>query len=261
MKINIFQVDAFTNNPFNGNPACVVPLKKWLPDDILLKIASENSVPETAFFINKSDYVELRWFTPDLEIDLCGHATLATAHILKTIYNYPHSQIIFNTMSGTLKVSYKKNFYFLDFPSRLPTPSDLPKEINLSLNIKPKEVLKSRDFLLVYDSQDEIEKIKINKHYFDKINLGHGGVIVSSLSSEVDFVSRFFTPQATILEDFVTGSSHCSLIPFWAMRLKKNHLEAIQLSNRPGKLICINKNDRVIIGGQAVIYSKGEFYI
>ena len=261
MKINIYQVDAFTNNPFNGNPACVVPLKKWLPDDILLKIAAENSVPETAFFIHNSDHVELRWFTPDIEIDLCGHATLATAHVLKTIYNYPFPQIIFNTMSGTLKVSYENNFYFLDFPSRIPTPSVLPKEIKLSLNIKPKEVFKSRDFLLVYKSQDEIKKIKINRHFFDKINLGHGGVIVTSSSAEVDFVSRFFTPQATILEDFVTGSSHCSLIPFWAKRLNKNNLEAIQLSNRPGKLICINNHDRVLIGGQAVIYSKGEFYI
>tara|TARA_B100000902_G_C27305375_1_gene915132 strand:+ start:200 stop:985 length:786 start_codon:yes stop_codon:yes gene_type:complete len=261
MQYQIYQVDAFTNSVFAGNPACVIPLKEWLSDDILLKIAKENAVAETAFFIDKGDYIHLRWFTPDLEIDLCGHATLATAHVLKSILNYHLNKIIFQTMSGELVVSYEDSIYYLDFPSRKPVPATLPKEIELSLNIQPKEVFKSRDYMLIYENQKEIVDITINRHYFDQINLGHGGVIVTSKGDSVDFVSRFFTPQATILEDPVTGSTHCTLIPFWSSRLLKKDMEAQQLSNRGGKIICKDAADRVIIGGQAKLFSKGVFYL
>lgn len=261
MKLELYQIDAFTNQIFGGNPACVVPLTEWLPDEMLLKIAKENAVAETAFFVNKGEKIHLRWFTPDLEMDLCGHATLATAHCLKSILNYPSNTIIFETLSGDLTVVAENDFYFLDFPSRMPIESDLPEEISKSLNIQPKEVYKSRDYVLVYESEEDIKQIDINRQFFDQINLGPGGVIVTAKGNDCDFVSRFFTPQATILEDPVTGSAHCSLIPFWANRLQKNELKAMQLSERIGNLNCTNKENRVIISGQARTYSIGNFWI
>ena len=261
MKLELYQIDAFTNQIFGGNPACVVPLTEWLPDEILLQIAKENAVAETAFFVNKDEKIHLRWFTPDIEMDLCGHATLATAHCIKSILKYPSNTIVFETLSGDLTVVAENDFYFLDFPSRMPIESDLPEVISKALNIQPKEVYKSRDYLLVYDSEEDIKEIEINRQFFDQINLGPGGVIVTAIGKDCDFVSRFFTPQATILEDPVTGSAHCSLIPFWANRLQKNELKAIQLSDRIGNLKCINKENRVIISGQARTYSIGNFWI
>ena len=232
--LDVYQIDAFTNTIFEGNPACVVPLPSWLPDEILLKITQENAVAETAFFVPKGERFHLRWFTPEIEMDLCGHATLATAHCLKTILKYPSNNIVFETVSGNLTVAVKDGFYFLDFPSRMPVPAPLPKIIEKSLNIPPKEVYKSRDYVLVYDTEQEIKNIKINRQIFDQINLGTGGVIVTSKGTNFDFVSRFFTPQASILEDPVTGSAHCSLIPLWARKLHKKELTALQLSKRKG---------------------------
>jgi len=259
MSYNIYQVDAFTNKIFSGNPACVVPLKNWLPDKILLEIAKENAVAETAYFIDKGNEIQLRWFTPDLEIDLCGHATLATAHVIKSILKYPLDEIKFSTISGNLKVTIENDFYYLDFPSRKPKAAKLPVEIQSSLNIQPQEIYKARDYMLVYENEQQIKNIKVNRHFFDQINLGCGGVIVTAAGDKTDFVSRFFTPQATILEDPVTGSAHCTLTPFWADRLSKKELEASQISNRGGQLLCKNMGDRVIIGGQARIYSNGVF--
>jgi PhzF family phenazine biosynthesis protein len=261
MTLDLFQIDAFTNSVFGGNPACVVPLTSWLPDEILLKITQENAVAETAFFVPKGDKFHLRWFTPEIEMDLCGHATLATAHCLKTILDYPANNIVFETVSGDLTVCVKDDFYFLDFPSRMPIASKLPEIIEKSLNISPKEVYKSRDYVLVYDTEEEIKNIKINRQLFDQINLDTGGVIVTSKGTTCDFVSRFFTPQASILEDPVTGSAHCSLIPFWAKKLHKKELTALQLSKRRGTLNCVDKNDRVIISGQARTYCIGSISI
>ena len=261
MKFQIYQVDAFAENVFEGNPACVVPLEKWLSDNLLLQIAKENAVAETAFFIDEGDCIHLRWFTPDIEIDLCGHATLATACILKRVLKYSSETIKFRTLSGELKVTYSNDLFLLDFPSRPAVSCDLPNEISSALNIQPKEVYKARDYLLVYENEEEIKNIQINRQIFDTINLGFGGVIVTSKGNEVDFVSRFFTPQATILEDPVTGSAHCTLIPYWSNMLSKDDLVALQLSERKGKLYCTNKSKRVIVGGKAIIYSKGEFEI
>lgn len=261
MKLEFYQIDAFTDEIFGGNPACVVPLQDWLPDDTLLKIAQENAVAETAFFVKKGDKIHLRWFTPEIEMDLCGHATLATAHCLKSILNHTPDQIVFETLSGDLMVSIKNDLYSLDFPSRMPVVAELPEVIRESLNIQPKEVHKSRDYLLVYDTEKAIEHIKIERQVFDQINLDPGGVIVTAQGEHSDFVSRFFTPQASILEDPVTGSAHCSLIPFWSSRLKKDELKAIQISNRIGKLHCQNKEDRVIISGNARTYAIGHIWI
>ena len=259
--LDLYQVDAFTNSIFEGNPACIVPLPSWLPDEILLKITQENAVAETAFFVAKENKFHLRWFTPEIEMDLCGHATLATAHCLKTILKYPSNNIVFETASGDLTVTVQDDFYFLDFPSRMPVPAALPELIEKSLNIPPREVYKSRDYVLVYDTEQDIKNIKINRQIFDQINLGTGGVIVTSKGTSCDFVSRFFTPQASILEDPVTGSAHCSLIPFWAKKLDKKELSAMQLSKRKGILNCTEKNDRVIISGQAKTYSIGKLWI
>jgi len=260
MKLELYQINAFTTTTFGGNPACVVPLSHWLPDNLLLKIAKENAVAETAFFLYKGDKIQLRWFTPEIEMDLCGHATLATAHCLKSILGYPEDKILFETKSGDLTVTTKNDRYYLDFPSRMPIASELPEVIKNSLNIQPSEVYKSRDYLLVYNSQSEVENITIDRQIFDQINLDPGGVIVTSKGENCDFVSRFFTPQASILEDPVSGSAHCSLIPYWSVKLGKNELVAIQISDRVGVLKCQNIKDRVIISGKAKTYSIGHLW-
>jgi len=259
-QYKIYQVNAFTDILFKGNPACVVPLKEWLPDEILLKIAKENAVAETAYFIEHKDHFHLRWFTPDIEMDLCGHATLAASHIIKSELNST-DEIKFRTLSGDLFVCCKEGLYNLNLPSRQAISAELPNVIKSSLSIQPEYVLKSRDYLLVYKKEQDIKALDINRNNFDKINLGHGGVIATAKGDNVDFVSRFFTPQATILEDPVTGSAHCSLIPYWANILSKDKLIASQCSERGGILYCKNKGERVIISGKAITYSKGMFRI
>lgn len=262
MKFDIFHIDSFTDTLFQGNPACVVPLREWLPDEVLLHIAQENAVAETAFVIQNGDSFDLRWFTPDLEMDLCGHATLATAHAIKMILGFNGDKMYFNTESGLLTVDVVNEKYILDFPSRPPKESLLPDEIRLSLNIQPNLVLKAdRDYVLVYESESLIKDIVIDRNQFDKINLGQGGVAVTSVGDECDFVSRFFTPQTTILEDFVTGSSYCSLVPYWSKKLSKKELVARQISARPGTLFCTDSGDRTLIGGNAVTYSIGKIFI
>jgi len=262
MILDIFNIDSFTDTLFQGNPACVIPLDKWLSNDLMLKIAKENAVAETAFIVQNGGSFDLRWFTPDLEMDLCGHATLAAAHAIKTIMHYAGNRIMFNTESGLLMVDISEDKYVLDLPSRPPIESTLPDEIKFSLNIQPRQVLKAeRDYVLVYDNENNVRDIVINRHQFDKINLGQGGVAVTALGDNCDFVSRFFTPQATILEDYVTGSSHCSLVPYWSKELSKKELVAYQISERLGKLYCIDAGNRTFIGGNAVTYSTGKIYI
>ena len=261
MKLPLYQIDAFTDKIFGGNPACVVPLDSWLPDEVLFQITRENAVAETAFFTQQGDTVHLRWFTPEIEMDLCGHATLATAHCLKEIRGYEADVISFQTLSGPLTVTIDDGLYIMDFPSRMPIVAKLPTNIYDALSIKPVEVYKSRDYVLVYDSEADISGIKIDRMLFDQINLDPGGVIVTAIGDDCDFVSRFFTPQASILEDPVTGSAHCSLIPFWAERLEKKKLFARQISERIGTLYCEDKGDRVLISGQAKTYSAGHLWI
>ena len=261
MKLDLYQVDAFTDKIFGGNPACVVPLSSWLPDELLLQIARENAVAETAFFTNEDDKIHLRWFTPEIEMDLCGHATLATAHCLKEMLNYKADEIIFHTLSGDLIVSVEEGLYKMNFPSRMPSKAVLPENILDSLSIKPEEVYKARDYVLVYKSESDIRNLNINRMRFDELNLGSGGVVVTAIGDDCDFVSRFFTPQASILEDPVTGSAHCSLIPFWAKRLNKSVFHAHQVSERMGTLYCEDLGDRVIIAGKARTYSAGHIWI
>ena len=257
MKLPIFQIDAFSDKVFGGNPACVVPLENWLQDEVLLKIAQENAVAETAFFVRKGKNFHLRWFTPDIEMDLCGHATLATAHCILSELKLESEKVIFETLSGELEVSLNNGRYLMDLPRRDPIAATLPDEIKNALNIQPKKVLKARDYLLVYENQKEIEDIVINRELFDQININPGGVIVTAKGDHCDFVSRFFTPQATILEDPVTGSAHCTLTPYWSNKFLKKRMNAQQISERKGELICELKKDRVEISGKAITYFEG----
>jgi predicted PhzF superfamily epimerase YddE/YHI9 len=265
MILNSYHVDAFTDELFKGNPACVVQLKNWLEDDLMLKIAAENGVAETAFFIKNSctEGYSIRWFTPDIEMDLCGHATLATAFVIARNSEEPIDEILFTSASGELRVAVENDLFTLNFPSRPAVPARLPRETYDSLSIKPLEVLKERDYLLVYDSQQQIEKIKIERNLFDMVNMDPGGVIITAPASEpeVDFVSRFFTPQSTILEDPVTGSAHCTLIPYWSARLGKRVMTAKQISPRGGTLFCEDCGNRVLISGTARLYSESKLYL
>ena len=261
MRYPVYQINAFSDQPFGGNPACVVRLTAWLPDELMLAIAKQNAVAETAFFIDQGTSEALRWFTPDHEIDLCGHATLATAHCLIKHYNYPTQPIHFTTQSGSLYVSLKQGRYQLDMPARPGTLSELPQVIAKSLSIQPNEIYNARDYLIVYDTQNEIESLQIDRPVFDQINLSLGGVIVTAPGEKHDFVSRFFTPQATILEDPVTGSAHLTLVPYWPNRLKKSTLHSHQCSARGGELWCEDQGERVQVSGLARTFSAGALSI
>lgn len=262
MTIEIFQIDAFTDKVFGGNSAAVCPLKAWLPDAHLQKIALENNLAETAFFVRESSNTyHLRWFTPEIEMDLCGHATLATAMVIFNYFEPAEKAIHFHTHSGTLSVTKQGNLFEMDFPSRPPIRANLPLIIKEALNIQPVEVWKSRDYLLVYNSEEDIRNLAPDQSIINQINLDPGGIIVTSRGATVDFVSRFFTPQASIFEDPVTGSAHCTLVPFWSQRLEKKNMDALQLSNRKGQLFCSLKGDRVFIKGKAVLYLRGEITI
>ena len=261
MKLKIYQIDAFTESVFSGNPAAVCPLEKWLPDETLQKIAMENNLAETAYYVKRDDTYEIRWFTPTVEVDLCGHATLATAHVIARHLNYSLPSIKFQSKSGELMVTVENELLTLDFPSRKPEPSDIPQIILDAIQVKPVEVLKSRDYVLVFESEEIIRRIEPNQSILNQINLDPGGVVITAKGDEVDFVSRFFTPQASIFEDPVTGSAHCSLIPYWSERLGKESMLALQVSPRVGKLFCKNAGERVLIAGEAVTYLEGSITI
>ncbi|WP_419803227.1 PhzF family phenazine biosynthesis protein [Mucilaginibacter sp.] len=262
MILKIYQADAFTDQLFGGNPAAVCPLQEWLPDEMMQKIALENNLAETAFFVPDADGFMLRWFTPELEIDLCGHATLASAHIIFTELGFAEKQISFKTkVAGTLVVSKTNNIYTLDFPARPPQNCEVPDILLEALggNATPSIIQKSRDYFLVYESEAAIINLKPDFSLLAKIDVI--GIIVTAPGEEVDFVSRFFAPSCSVPEDPVTGSAHCTLIPYWAKRLDKNSMHVYQLSARKGELWCENKGGRVLISGKAVTYLRGEIFV
>jgi PhzF family phenazine biosynthesis protein len=261
MQLPLYHVDAFTDQVFHGNPAAVCPLESWLPDELMQRIAMENSLAETAFFVPGGDGFEIRWFTPEIEMDLCGHATLASAHVIARHLRYPLSVIKFRSQSGLLAVRVEGDLLTLDFPSRKPQPSRLPQVILDAFPAAPAEALKSRDYLLVYDDEEVIRRMQPDQSILSQIDLGTGGVIVTAPGREVDFVSRFFSPGASIFEDPVTGSAHCTLIPYWSERLGKQTLHAWQLSARGGRLLCQDAGERVLIAGKAVTYLAGTITI
>ncbi len=261
MKLPIYQVDAFADRVFSGNYAAVCPLKHWLDDTVMLNIAKENNLPETAFILKEGNAYHIRWFTPDIEMDLCGHATLASAHVIFEYLGHESDSIVFTSVSGPLKAFKKDGHIFLDFPVRPYQLAALPQAIKEGISPSPNEVYHARDYLLVYDNEETIRSIKTDQKILDQINLDPGGIIISAPGSDVDFVSRFFTPQSTIFEDPVTGSAHCTLIPYWAERLQKDTMTAKQLSEREGSLQCELHDNRVHIGGKCVTYLKGEIYV
>lgn len=258
MKIDLFQIDAFAEALFTGNPAAVCPLDEWLDDEVMLNIAIENNLAETAFFVPiEGGRFHLRWFTPEFEMDLCGHATLASAYVLFRELGYQGDEVLFETESGLLTVKKDKEYLALDIPSRPPQKATLPPIISEGLSIQPKEVWRARDYLLLYDSEEDIRRIVPDIGTLNQINLDPGCIVVTARGDAVDFVSRVFTPQASVFEDPVTGSTHCTLVPFWADRLNKTSLRARQVSRRGGELLCSLNKDRVEIKGKAVKYLQG----
>jgi len=259
MKFDIYQVDAFTNKIFGGNPAAICPLNEWLDAELMQKIALENNLSETAFFVKKQDFYELRWFTPTFEIDLCGHATLASAFVIFDILGSDEKVLKFQTKSGLLTVEKENALLILDFPARPATSCETPKGLIEAIGGTPSEVLKSRDYLMIYKSEDEIRAL--NPNYAELLKIDAHAVIVTAKGKDCDFVSRFFAPEVGVFEDPVTGSAHCTLIPYWAGKLGKTELFARQISTRGGELFCELESDRVKIGGNAVLYLKGEIYV
>ena len=256
MKIPIFQIDAFAGKLFTGNPAAVCPLDKWLPDDLMQKIAAENNLAETAFFVPINDHFEIKWFTPQVEINLCGHATLASGHVLFRHLGYQGDRIKFLSKSGELIVTMAQDLIFLNFPADKPGHTTMPPGLVDGLGAKPHEILKGRDYFAVFDSENEIIAIKPN---FDRLcQIESHAIIVTAPGQTCDFVSRFFAPRLGINEDPVTGSAHTALIPYWAEKLGKKLMTARQLSKRQGEIFCENLGNRVLIGGYAKTYMTGE---
>ncbi len=259
MKLTIYQVDAFAKEVFKGNPAAVCPLESWIDAELMQRIALENNLSETAFFVKKKDFYELRWFTPTFEIDLCGHATLASAFVIFEILGSDEKVLKFQTKSGLLTVEKEGDLLMLDFPSRPPAACETPHGLIEAIGKAPKEILKSRDYFLVYETEQEV--LDINPNFTELLKIPTHAVIVTAKGETSDFVSRFFAPEVGIFEDPVTGSAHCNLIPYWAGKLGKTELFARQVSARGGELFCELRGDRVKIGGNATLYLKGEIYI
>jgi PhzF family phenazine biosynthesis protein len=298
MILPYYEVSAFTTNPFGGNPAGVCPLDAWLPDAVLQGIAANNNLAETAFTVPcrepegkdasatqaaaqvpspqpsprlggereletrggspGSDF-ELRWFTPTVEMDLCGHATLAAASVLFAEHGWPGDEIRFHSRSGLLTVSRDQNLLTLDFPARPPQPVGAPEALIQGLGLAPQEVFRARDYLVVYASEAEVRALKPDFAVLKTLDCL--GIIATAPGADADFVSRFFAPGAGVNEDPVTGSAHCTLIPFWAQRLGKTKLFTRQVSQRGGELFCEFVGERVRIGGRAVHYLRGEIQI
>lgn len=256
MRIPYYHVDAFTSTPFAGNPAGVCVLEEWLPDETLLGIAAENNLSETAFLVEGEGHYELRWFTPVTEVDLCGHATLASAHVVFTQLGHTSPVVRFESKSGTLRVAHEEKILVLDFPARPGEACDAPPALVEGLGREPAETYRARDYMAVFGTQAEVEELDPDMELLKEVvSLG---VIATAPGDEVDFVSRFFAPTVGIPEDPVTGSAHCTLIPYWSARLDKQVLHARQVSARGGELYCQDAGERVRIGGRAVTYLAGE---
>jgi PhzF family phenazine biosynthesis protein len=256
MKIRQYQVDAFATRAFEGNPAAVCPLESWLEDGALQAIAEENNLSETAFFVPSEKGFHLRWFTPANEVDLCGHATLATAHVLFEHLGHPGQAITFETRSGTLTVKRQGDLLEMDFPARPPTPCASFKLLARALGRQPLEVLCADDYLVVFDNEAAVCGIKPDFSLLGALDLR--GVIITAPGSSDDFVSRFFAPRLGIPEDPVTGSAHCTLTPYWAGRLGKRRLSARQVSKRGGNILCELSDGRVLLSGSAVTFMEAE---
>ena len=259
MELNLYQIDSFTDTPFEGNPAAIIPLKTWLPDNIMQSIADENNLSETVFFVPKNKEFHIRWFTPKTEVDLCGHATLAAAYVLFNIQGYNKERIEFESKSGTLTVLRNADWLVMDLPAQPPVPCNVPYEIVKAFDRASIECLRSEDYIVVFETESDIVSIKPDIAYLKKLDLR--GVIITARSREYDFVSRFFAPKYGIDEDPVTGSAHTQLIPYWARKLEKTKMKAKQVSSRGGEILCELHNDRVLISGKAVKFLEGKIQL
>lgn len=260
MKLPLYQVDAFTDRVFAGNPAAVCPLPRWLPDATLAAIAAENNLSETAYVVPRGDDWELRWFTPTIEVDLCGHATLAAAFVLLSLHPQRERLRFFSREAGELSVGRDGDLLVLDFPARVPQPIEITEHVVRALGgVTPQALLRASKNLAVFETERTIRALSPD---FDLIEqLPGDGLIVSAPGDEVDFVSRYFAPHAGIDEDPVTGSAHCTLTPYWAEQLGKPTMQARQISARGGSLRCTLNGDRVEIAGRAVLYLEGTIEI
>ncbi len=254
----MYQVDAFTDRVFGGNPAAVCPLDEWLPDALMQQIAMENNLAETAFYVKSAERFAIRWFTPETEVDLCGHATLATAYVIFNIEQFPGRCIELDSRSGILRVLKEDDFLTLDFPVDQFEKSDAPAGLIEALGLAPLEIYKGRtDYMLVYSTSAQVETMKPDMLRVAVVE-ARGVIVTAPGYRDIDFVSRFFAPQSGIPEDPVTGSAHTTLTPYWAGRLGKNELKAMQLSKRRGSLLCRLEGNRVRISGQARPFLTGQ---
>lgn len=259
MKLPIYQVDAFASRIFAGNPAAIVPLDAWLPDATMQAIAAENNLAETAFFVRKDDAWGLRWFTPAVEIDLCGHATLASAYVLFEHLGVTSNAVGFETKSGRLTVKREGDLLAMDFPSRPGKPYAESAAVAQALGAKPAEVLKARDIMAVFETEAQVKALVPDMAAVAKLDAF--AVIATARGDACDFVSRFFAPAAGVPEDPVTGSAHCTLVPYWSKRLGKTELRARQISARGGDLLCRDLGDRVSMAGRAALYPEGTITV
>lgn len=259
MNIRIFKLDTFTNQTFAGNPAAVCPLEAWLPDELLQKISAENNLSETAFFVGTAGQYELRWFTPKTEVDLCGHATLASAFVLMQKLEPSVSVVTFQTRSGELTVRRRGSAYEMNFPAQPPKPVEAPNGLLAGLSHAPSQVFASEDYFLLYESQTQIKQLVPDFEALKTIPLR--GVIVTAEGDEADFVSRCFGPKVGVDEDPVTGSAHCALAPYWAEQLGKTKLTGRQLSSRGGIIGCEVLGSRVLLSGECVMYLEGQIHV
>lgn len=262
MRLPIYQVDAFADALFGGNPAAICPLSEWLPDATMQAIAAENNLAETAFFVPDGRDFGLRWFTPTVEVDLCGHATLASGHVVLRLMEPEREAVAFKTVkAGTLTVRRHADMLMMDFPSRPPAPIEPPPGLLAALGGKPRQVLKARHHTVVYGSAPEVSALDPDFAALAKVEDCWAAIVTAPGENGIDFVSRFFAPAKGVPEDPVTGSSHCTLVPYWAGRLGKNELRARQLSRRGGTLTCALHGDRVSIGGRTVLYLEGQITV
>ncbi len=259
MRLRLYQIDAFTEDVFGGNPAAVCPLESWLPDATLQAVARENNLSETAFFVPDGEGYRLRWFTPVDEVDLCGHATLASAHVVFRHLRPEAGSVRFETKSGHLTVKREADELVMDFPALPANPVPVPPDMTAGLGAAPEAAFAGMDYLALFGTDAEVRALEPDFAVLARLDLR--GVVVTAPGGEVDFVSRFFCPRLGVDEDPVTGSAHCMLAPFWAARLGRTSLRARQLSARGGKLGCDVVGDRVRLTGKAVQYLEGDIFL
>lgn len=259
MELTIYQIDAFASKPFEGNPAAVCPLNEWLPDELLQSIASENNLSETAYFVKNNTSYHVRWFTPTHEVDLCGHATLASAYVIFNILGNNENVILFESKSGLLTVKRNNNLLEMDFPSQPPVNCEIPQQILEAFDESPVECLQSEDYIIVFENEEAVLNANPKLSLLSELDLR--GVAITSKSGKYDFITRFFAPKYGINEDPVTGSAFTQLIPYWANKLNKQSLSAKQVSKRGGEIECVYSGDRVLISGKAAKYMAGTIEI